>query len=218
MKRWTSRLAGAITALGLASAGNSAAVGNDTPPEYSATAKAIVRGEAFTFTDASFLFTGGMASELLEACALDLSAADRAEIAAFVYAVSQQAMMGNDYGNPDLSEALSDQLSSGAAFAAGIETARQAGCSEPLATTIAGNILGLVRANRSGPDGGEPPFLGSCGTVFSGPQCACLAQLGSAVYTDIYQMTYSRDVIAGIIQANPLLGLQVAMVCGISEY
>lgn len=186
------------------------------PERYESAARAIESGETFNFNDGTMLFTAGVAAELLEECRINLDTAERVELAAFVSAASLQAGGGNSYSAPSISDMMADQAASMGAFTVGIAAARALECAG--ADQIAENTVDIVRKNKSGADGGVSPFIGSCSPVHGQASCTCLAELGRASYSNIYQMTYSRDLVYGILQNNPVAGLMIAMSCGIQNY
>lgn len=188
----------------------------EAPSQFAAIARAIENGERYNFTDASLLFTAGIAAELLENCRAGLETADRLELASFVAAASLQAGGGNQYSAPNLNDMMADQAGSLGTYAAGALAARAMQCGG--ASDILENILKLVRQNKTGSNGGQSPFIASCTPVHGQASCTCLAELGRASYSNIYQMQYSRDVIYGIIQNNPVAAMMIGISCGISRY
>src|SRR5690606_15222010 len=67
------------------------------PERFEQAARSIETGETFNFTDGTMLLTAGIAAQLLEECRINLDAAARVELAAFVSAASLQAGGGNLY-------------------------------------------------------------------------------------------------------------------------
>ena len=49
-------------------------------------------------------------------------------------------------------------------------------------------------------------------------QCQCLADIGSGVIPDLHRREFSREVIPGMIKANPMIGFDLIGRCGIVEY
>ena len=186
------------------------------PERFEQAARSIETGETFNFTDGTMLLTAGIAAQLLEECRINLDAAARVELAAFVSAASLQAGGGNLYSAPRIQDMMADQAASVGVFTVGVASARALQCSG--ADQLAENIVDIVRKNKSGANGGESPFIGSCSPVHGRASCTCLAELGRASYSNIYQMSYSRDLVYGILQNNPMAGLMIAMSCGIQNY
>lgn len=188
----------------------------NVPQQYEGIARSIESGEVFTFNDASMLFTAGVTSELLEKCSISINAGARVELAAFAGTAALQAAGGNQYNNPDIGKMMADQVGSAAVFTAGSLAARSLQCVG--GDVVLENIADIVRRNKSGAGGGPAPFIASCTPVHGSASCTCLAELGRSSYSNIYQMQYSRDLVYGIISANPMTGLMVAMSCGIQNY
>lgn len=185
-------------------------------PGHEREAEMISQGRPFTFTDETYLFTGGVAYVLLSECRLSVGAADRMEAATFAQAASQRAMIGNQYANPDLRKTLGSQAHGQAFFAAGAAAAQATGCEG--AGVLVENIAAIVRSNRQGESGGEAAFIASCAPIHDRGRCECLARTGSAVHPNIYQMRYSQQLVYSILQGNPLLGIQIMAQCGIVNY
>lgn len=178
-------------------------------------ANKISTGDPFQFSDVSYLFTGGVAYELLSNCSVAANGTAKSEVATFAYAAAQRAMLGNQYSNPNLAETLGSQAGGQAVFVAGGLSARAFNCDG--AGQIIEHIGHIVRSNRGDGGGATAAFVSSCSPIHGKTSCECLARLGSAVYPNIYQKSYSREIVRGIIEGNPLLGFQI-MACGISNY
>jgi len=86
------------------------------------------------------------------------------------------------------------------------------------ADIILQNVATIIRSNKLGNSGGEAIFISTCSPVHGEAGCGCLARLGSAVYPNIYQLQYSHDLMAGIVQGNPIVALQIVGACGIMNY
>ena len=184
---------------------------------YEEHAARISGGQSFEFSDVSYLFTGGVAYELLSTCSSgNLNDDDLAEAQTFAYAVAQRAMVGNQWGNDDLGKMMGSQAQGMTVFSAGNLSARALNCEG--ADIILQNVATIIRSNKVGSAGGEAIFISTCSPVHGEAGCGCLARLGSAVYPNIYQLQYSHDLMAGIVQGNPLVALQIVGACGIMNY
>ncbi|CAN7398103.1 hypothetical protein LJR030_004113 [Rhizobium sp. LjRoot30] len=184
---------------------------------YEQHAARISGGQPFEFSDVSYLFTGGVAYELLSTCSRgNLNDDDLAEAQTFAYAVAQRAMVGNQWGNDDLGKMMGSQAQGMTVFSAGNLSARALKCEG--ADIILQNVATIIRSNKLGNSGGEAIFISTCSPVHGEAGCGCLARLGSAVYPNIYQLQYSHDLMAGIVQGNPIVALQIVGACGIMNY
>lgn len=185
-------------------------------PGHEGEAEMISQGRPFTFTDESYLFTGGVAYGLLSECSVSVGAAERMDVASFAQTASQRATVGNRYSDPDLRKTMQSQAHGQAFFASGLLAAQATKCQG--ASALVENIAAILRSNRQGEDGGEPAFISSCAPIHDEARCECLARTGSAVHPNIYGMRYSGDLVYSIIQGNPLLGIQIMTQCGIMNY
>ena len=216
---WHHFLAVTIVSAGLLASTVSAASAQSLQrhaPGYEQEAGKLESGEPFQFTDQSYTFTAGVAYELLSKCNLSVETADRTEVVTFATAASQRILVGSMFSNPDLGKTLKSQRESQAIFAIGLQAAKLTECVG--ADRLITNIAKIVRSNKQGSDGGQAAFIKTCSPVHDEGRCGCLARLGSAVHSNIYQMNYSRELVYSIIQGNPLLGFQIMAVCSISRY
>ena len=201
------------------SAETRAALGNlGITDDYARMIQALfLGGEAYRFTDASYLFLGGMADSLLAECGLPRGARQRSAIGTFLVGVSHRAALGNEYANPDLAGGMQRQIGGTAVFAAGSVAARSLGCTNA-GEQVADAIIAAVESNAGGGAGGESLFVMSCQDQFNQRQCRCLADLGRGVIPNIHQTSYDRSVIPRIVSGNPLLAFQIGVTCNISNY
>jgi hypothetical protein len=186
-------------------------------PHHDALASARAQNGRAMTTE-TFLFLGGVASELLTRCGVPTDAAARAALALFVKSASERAALGGNYSDPSISNMMRQNMSGLAIFSAGVTFMRSLGCPRPAVDQLAREILEAVNRAQSGPGGGPSPFIQSCRGVFSMQQCACIGQVGQAVIPGIHQMNYDRSIIRRIIEGSPLVGLQIATVCGVQNY
>ncbi|MCB9947752.1 MAG: hypothetical protein H6842_07975 [Rhodospirillaceae bacterium] len=164
------------------------------------------------------VFTAGLAHALLEQCGLPRDVGSRGTLATFLTSSQWVAMVGREYGNPNLGQGLADQAGSSVTYSAGIAALDMiGGCSSPAAEPLADGIVRYLRRSAS-----ESPYVDGCQRYYSGRysrrQCQCLADIARAVYPNIHQSTFSRESIATLIQRNPFVGLQVALQCGFGNY
>ncbi len=188
------------------------------PERYRGLYSRILDGKPVEFNDESMLFMSGVASYLIETCKLPKDVQDRLDLAKFVAAGQQLAAVGNQYSHPNLSEMLSDTFDGRASYSAGYITAESVGCTSSVAPHLADGLAEAVRNNTAGQSGGPSLFVETCTPVHTEKSCQCVADLGRAVVPNIHQLRYHRDIIARIIDGNPMVGIQLAFVCGIGNY
>lgn len=92
------------------------------------------------------------------------------------------------------------------------------GCNSPTDAAISKGLVRTLQVNASASS--DSLFVQSCSVQgLSLKQCACLAELGRGVAPKIERMAYDRrSTIKSIVERNPLLGVQIGVECGISNY
>jgi len=159
----------------------------------------------------------GVTIELLRECPVAIDEAMRLELTSFATSGAFQAAGTLDWNSATMTDLVSEQAASSGTLAAGIQSARSIGCIEPIATETLQRIVKLVRANRKGSDGGPAPFMASCSPVHGEASCTCLAEVGRMSVPNIYQLTYSRELVFDLMQRNPIAAVSL-LSCGISAY
>jgi hypothetical protein len=66
-------------------------------------------------------------------------------------------------------------------------------------------------------EGGTSAFVASCAPAFDQRRCRCLADAGRMAISDTHRRRYARAIIKEVIGRNPVIGLQIAVTCGISS-
>lgn len=165
----------------------------------------------------SVLLLGGMADHLTSRCkgGLSLTAAERVRIAGFMTTATTRATVGGRYSDPNLGRGIDSQVSGMVIYAGGGKLVEKVDCGEP-ATLVLRRIVEVVDSQRR--DRQARDFVRTCTPIHDARRCACLAELGEAVFPNFRDRSYSRGVVYGIIQGNPLLGFQIALRCGIVNY
>ncbi|MDX2259310.1 MAG: hypothetical protein NW205_10400 [Hyphomicrobiaceae bacterium] len=150
------------------------------------------------------LFLGAASHELLNRCGLPSNVQDRLLMVTFIKAATDRAALGGNHSDPNLGGALGDLAAGMSVFGIGAQFGKAFDCASPSASAFADAVVRAVRANEKGRDGQEPVFVKTCAPTHGEVRCECLAKIGRAVIPNIYQATYSRDVIARIIQGTCL--------------
>ena len=194
------------------------AIDSDLPPDVRQSVQKLAAGEPFELNSVNLPFMGGIAQYLTETCGLPANMSDRMELAGLALNGASFALGGNDYSNPDLGAAMGNLVGQSALFSAGTLFARQVECKSGLAKSMADGLVEASRSNKSDGDGGPSTFVKTCTPVYSETRCNCLAQLARGAIPDIHQRHYHRDIIAELIQRNPILALTMSLSCGIVEY
>ncbi|CDF34471.1 unnamed protein product [Chondrus crispus] len=161
-------------------------------------------------------FLGGLGSGMLKQCGVPQNGALRAEMQKFVLTIVNGSIMGSNYSDRNLGKVWGSAARQQANLASGIHVGRQIPCKTAAAVSV--RLIKALKASTRGADGGLSPFVHSCSPKFDQRRCQCLADNGRAVMPDIHQQFYRRDLIKSIINRNPLIGLQIAMACQISNY
>jgi hypothetical protein len=174
----------------------------------------LLSDQPVSFTDEAYLFLAGLANYFSNSCSLPESVADKSVIGTFLYGANQRAIFGNNYKGID----IGGQITGAGIMGLGVEAGRTVGCSSALTTQLSNAVVKAVKSNSSGSGGGPSIFVRTCSNQFDETRCNCLANLGRAVISDIYQQPYSRNVIVRIVNGNPFLALQVGLICNIVNY
>lgn len=193
-----------------------------TTTEHQAAADALSRGEFREVSDEVFLFSMGAAEDVMDKCNPQVDDQIRIDLAPFVTAALWQGATGNKYrfGDDlsDLSDAMRDQAKSQGAFFAGVVAARNLKCVEPAATRIVENAHKLSVEMKGGPDGMRSEFIRSCAPRHGAGTCSCVALAGLAADTNVFQKTYSQELVYELMQRSPMNAMQIVMGCGLTEY
>ncbi len=180
--------------------------------------ESVASNDVITLDRTNLPFFAGLGAVLSNRCQLPRNSSQRAELLTFSMSASTSIIFGTDYSNPNLGEAMRSMAANSTLFSAGSEIASQLPCGSSLAENIADGILTSLRASGQRGSDGRSRFVRSCTPRFNETTCNCLAQQGRSVIPDIHSKNYSPMVIEEIIERNPLLGLQIAFLCGISNY
>lgn len=176
----------------------------------------LANGDPVNIDGSSLLFFGGLSGHYLENCPGSASGEARLRIASFASTGVLRAGIGSNYSNPDIGQMMADAASSQSVFLGGQSAARLIGCdgAGPLLTYVDD----LIQSNSQSRDGEASLFVRSCAAEFDERRCSCLANVGRAAFPNIHKRRYNRSIIPSIISANPLVGLQIGMTCGIVNY
>lgn len=158
-------------------------------------------------------FLAGLAMGMMEKCGLPKSVAARTKLGLFATSSSMGAMMGMDYSNPDIGAAIGSAWTQQSLLTSGAVAASTLGCGEAL-DELGERLAKLISANSAA----GSRFVDGCASSFDKPRCTCIANVGRQVIPDIAEMAYDRQVLTNIIERNPLVGLTLALTCGISNY
>ncbi len=178
----------------------------------------LTTGCSFNASDADMLFMGGLADHLLSNCSLNLSGSERQRLTGFVVSNAIVGAFGKRYSDPNLIEALGSAASGRQIYAIGGLFAKEIGCQTPVATTMAKNVVKALDGRSGGSSSGPSTFMRTCAPIHGEQSCACLADIASAVHGNVHGSYYDRDLIYGLIQANPFLGFQIGLQCRIVNY
>jgi len=166
-------------------------------------------------TSDELLFLAGVAQRMLEECNLPASGEGQAKFRTLIIASSLAMGMGRQGGsNPAI--AIGDMISGNTAFSAGVLQARQVEC-----TQLGGGANALVKFLELDAiaDPGAPSFVHGCVQQnegrYSEKQCRCAADVWRIINPQIYRYVYDDQTIKSLTRANPFVGLQIAVQCGV---
>jgi hypothetical protein len=171
-----------------------------------------------TFSPQEQLFVAGLSRSLLESCGLPKDRGSRLKLEKFLTSSMWVSGAGRRYG--DSREGLGNAFDSLQAYSAGSIASKSIGCG-PEGERLSKGIVNYLD-RTSGAGGGGSTYVDGCARYYSGQytreQCQCVADIGRSIFPDIHQSAFSRESIGSIVNANPLVGLQMGMRCGIGDY
>lgn len=186
--------------------------------EFGEVLSAISKSCPLDLSQKQQLFVAGISRNLLERCGFPSNINDRMALQTFLSSSALAGVIGSQYGNPDLGKGLGDQSASMAALTSGSLFANSLEC-DAMANGLADGIVKQVRSSAATD---ESPYVSGCvryyGGKYSTQQCECVANIGKAITPNIARNEFSPRSIKRIIEANPFVGLQIAMQCGIGDY
>lgn len=193
-----------------------------TTPQHQAAADALGSGKFSKVDDETFLFAMGAAQDIVDKCKPKVEQQTLADLAPFFEAALWQGAQGNKYrfGDDlsDLSEAMADQASSQAAFFGGIVAARQLECAEPAGTQIVQHAHDLSIQMKGGADGMKSNFVSSCARFHGAETCSCVALAGLASDTNVFEKTYSKELVYEMMQRSQLNAMKIVLGCQLTRY
>lgn len=163
-------------------------------------------------------FVGGASQRFLEACKVSVEPENLSMLQKFLTSSELVGAMGAQYGSKDLGASVGSQIGSTTDYGLGVAFANNTKCER--ADEFLSHVVEYLK--RQDAAGSEGLFVQTCAQYYSGQysadQCQCIADIGASVYPRIHEMEFAREGIYSIIQANPLVGLQIGMQCGVSDY
>ncbi|MEM9385049.1 MAG: hypothetical protein AAGA68_08295 [Pseudomonadota bacterium] len=172
---------------------------------------------ATPFTQAEQLFVAGAGGWWLRTCAFPAHHTSRARLLTFFSSSAIVAAVGRRYALPGTAADTAYASTSAAPYSAGSRAAAAIGCSAR-GKRIAEGIDAWLLLGARGSDG---DFVRGCVSFFGGrhseEDCTCLADIGASVLPNLHASHFTRDSVQRITRTNPLLGLQIALKCGLAE-
>ncbi|GJL53128.1 MAG: hypothetical protein NPIRA02_02600 [Nitrospirales bacterium] len=173
-----------------------------------------------TFSEKEQLFIAGLSQKLLQDCGLPTGLQSRRRLQKFLSSSRMVALIGSQYGNPNLQKGWRDQAISTTVYGVGALFGQSIGCGNR-ARLLTHRIMEYLTRTAGG-NGKGSRYVKGCMSYYanrySNRQCQCLADLGRAIMPNIHQSKFDRSSIQVLIKRNPLIGLQIAVQCGIGNY
>lgn len=160
-------------------------------------------------------YVASVAQQLLKRCGLPTTTSDIAVVTQFVKSAAEMAT-GNRAG--DLAATAQRRIGEVAASTAGSALGQRLNCADPAVAQFGAGLPRTLRANERGPSDGPSTFIAGCSQSLTVDQCTCLAKQAQAVHPSIHDTVYGREVIPYLVRSNPLVGIQIAVLCGITRY
>lgn len=173
----------------------------------------LANGGTVKINKATIPLLFGITQAITERCSGVIAASDRATLARLSVSGISNLIVGSDYSNPDMRKSWQSQADNLALTTLGVQAGNRLPCTSSAAGKVASLIARSMKANES-----SNVFINSCTKSFNKTQCGCIAKIGSGVIPDLHQRYYSRSLIKEIIKRNPLLGIQIGLACGVSNY
>lgn len=178
----------------------------------------LVAGRKVPLDFPTMAYLYGLLEYRLPNCAWTGSADGLASVVRFQQAATQSALtrMFELSGVVLNSVEFATMANAGKADAEALET--EYGCISPVAMAFSNGLVRTVQVDAT--VSSESLFVQSCsGQGLSLEQCACLAELGRGVAPEIEKTGYDqRTTIKWMVERNPMLGIQIGVQCGISDY
>ena len=179
---------------------------------------ALQSGCVDTIPSKALLFLGGLAEQLVKQCRLPPNSAERLQLALFIQTAQLAAAGGSQYSNPDLGRMAEDQMRSQQAYLLGLATFDDlGGCDSPVSGHLASGLLAYLRLREA-----RSPWIDGCEVHYADrytrEQCACVAEHLLILFPDIHTQPFSRSSMTQVIEAQPLVALQLGVRCRIGNY
>jgi len=185
------------------------------PEQFNSLYASVQAGKAFDLNELNLSFASGLGKYLVDKCQI-LQPDDASVVNQFASSGVTFVSMGNNYMNPGRN--IGTALNGMQALQLGFSLGENIACRMPESYMLAKGLVASIKASEGTKSGSKSRFVETCTPQFSSAQCQCLADMGRATIPDIHTRAYRRELIAEIIQRNPMLGLGIAMKCGINQY
>lgn len=184
------------------------------PSQFQSLYKSLSTGKVFTRNEMNLAFASGLGKYLVDKCQI-LQPEDSNRMNQFANA-GINTMMGSDYMNPGNN--LKTATNAQEALKLGVALGENIACRMPESYLLAKGLLKSIDVSDGVTPGGQSHFVTSCTPHFSSTHCQCLADEGRAVIPDINSRSYQRELIPYITQKSPIVGISLAIKCGIDRY
>ncbi len=175
--------------------------------------EALAEGRSFRLDTTNTPFLAGMATAMMERCAMPRNRVDRVKLGGFAASSAFGAMAGFDFSNPDLGAAIGSMGRQQTLLYSGVLVINTLGCSEGL-NTLGENLVKVIAANSASGSG----FVRTCRNRHNETKCTCMANVARQVIPDIAQRSYSSRLMQEVVQRNPFIGLMLVATCGMTDY
>ncbi|GEC16623.1 hypothetical protein [Nitrobacter winogradskyi] len=181
--------------------------------------RAVVTGDVQRLEGGDMSFFGGVIAESVEACKLPSSAVERLALVRLLEASFNLALMGDAFSSKNIGEAIGGSAQSQAMFLEGVTAVRTMGCAHPFLSVLLTTLVDISTAPAGNAEGGGPDqFVRTCSLDRSRLQCECIVREGSVLVPNIAQQRFDRSILSNIVSRNPLIGMNLFIKCGVSNY
>jgi hypothetical protein len=177
---------------------------------------ALITGCKRDFSQREQLFIAGLSDRILSQCDVPSHPGTRTKLLSFITA---SAMVPSQTLGDNIADHMRNQVIHQAALVAGVKAFDEIGCGRT-ADRIASSVAKYLGEGANETE--RSVFVRGCADRYAGTytveQCQCVGDLARTVFPQIHGSAFDRGIFKRIAESNPLLGLNVAMQCGIGDY
>jgi hypothetical protein len=177
--------------------------------------RSLVSGDPLTPSLLQWSFIAGMVDIAMNQCGLPTDKNERLSLAKVIADAGIRLNFGTQQG--EFSTTAGSMFRHLPPYAEGSQTMQVIGCDDRFVPIFLSSVLELQDEIKLSADGGASLFVRSCSQRLSRQQCECVAGAGQKVMSSINNQTYSRALMADLMNSNIVVWSQIKLSCGIPE-